>query len=415
MGATAKSPAYLVRRSGTWYFRITVPTELQNRLGRLEYRRSLGTGYLSEARPLAMKLGVGLVHLFNKIRDGFGMELTDTQLQELAEGWIKKNLDEWQEEHLNRKPLTDYELYDPEYEPPDLAGLEEWRHQVAEAIVRRDLSWISESVDEVIADKGLQIPKNSPAYRMLSLRLLLAEKECAEIALKRYFGDYSDRFFTSPSFPPSSSPPAPDTCTVKLSDIMADWFARNPQWPEETTRKNYANFVGTFIEVVGDISIGVLTKDQVREYGDVLPKLPAKRKTRKKYRDLSLNQLRAMKIAENERLNTKTIKDSFTAVKAFLRWAEDNYNGVPPNLGGPLTPPRSTAEPSTSTAAFTNQDLHTIFHGPDYVQDRWKGQRSRPLLGSPSYYSSPGPGTKRWPQLHLSDIQERGWNLDFRH
>ena len=50
--------SYLLARSNALHFRMRVPHDLQACLGRKEYRRSLGTARLREARPKALKLAL---------------------------------------------------------------------------------------------------------------------------------------------------------------------------------------------------------------------------------------------------------------------------------------------------------------------------------------------------------------------
>ena len=50
--------SYLFSRKGTLYFRIAVPNYLHSLLKKKEIRKSLGTGRLREARPLALRYAV---------------------------------------------------------------------------------------------------------------------------------------------------------------------------------------------------------------------------------------------------------------------------------------------------------------------------------------------------------------------
>lgn len=50
--------SYLFSGKGTLYFRIAVPNHLHSLLKKKEIRKSLGTGRLREARPLALRYAV---------------------------------------------------------------------------------------------------------------------------------------------------------------------------------------------------------------------------------------------------------------------------------------------------------------------------------------------------------------------
>jgi hypothetical protein len=55
-GMTGSRPQHLLRRNGTYYLRVRVPTDLQALVGLSEVRQTLVVHVLSKAKPIALKL-----------------------------------------------------------------------------------------------------------------------------------------------------------------------------------------------------------------------------------------------------------------------------------------------------------------------------------------------------------------------
>ncbi len=89
MARITHAPSYLVRNRYSYCFRIRVPQDLQNHLGKKELRYSLATGYLSEAKFKA-RVAAGLVQiLFRELRK-LQMKSTEKQIQGIAAGHLKQ-------------------------------------------------------------------------------------------------------------------------------------------------------------------------------------------------------------------------------------------------------------------------------------------------------------------------------------
>lgn len=76
--------SYLLLRNGVYYVRIPVPKHLHSLLNRKELRKSLGTGRLKEARPLALRYAVLSREYFSpaeKVRIGTVQLTTENLLQ----------------------------------------------------------------------------------------------------------------------------------------------------------------------------------------------------------------------------------------------------------------------------------------------------------------------------------------------
>jgi|GEM_PF-5974200 len=85
---------YLVRNRLYYCFRIKVPLDLQQYVGRKELRRSLGIRYLTEARELSNRIARNVLHLFQRLRKETHTlpQLSEENIQEIINGYIKDTL-----------------------------------------------------------------------------------------------------------------------------------------------------------------------------------------------------------------------------------------------------------------------------------------------------------------------------------
>jgi len=123
--STARSsPSYLLRTPYSYYFRIKIPDDLRLHFnGRTEIKRSLETGYLSEAKYKARVLAGQIQRLFRYLRtrgkDDIEMatKLTDDLLNEIITKFIQGHLDGFENEMVKdrKRPLSEDELENMEY------------------------------------------------------------------------------------------------------------------------------------------------------------------------------------------------------------------------------------------------------------------------------------------------------------
>ena len=157
-----------------------------------------------------------------------------------------------------------------------------------------------------------------------------------------------------------------------------------------------------FVEVVGNIPISALSKEEIRNFKRVVEHLPARRSIKQRYKDKSLDELLAMKIPENDRMSNNTIGQYFGAVGSFLSWLKANYDDINDGLTDVLKPP-SVQPADEQRSVFTENDLRTIFQAPGYNPDNFKQTYKFwvPLIG---LYS--GMRLEEICQLAIDDIKQ---------
>jgi hypothetical protein len=95
MRAASKSPSYLVRNPYSYCFRLIVPKDLQQLVGKRELRYSLRTGYLGVTKYKARLLAGQVQKLFKYLREAPSalLMLSDEKIQILVKKYIEDHLE----------------------------------------------------------------------------------------------------------------------------------------------------------------------------------------------------------------------------------------------------------------------------------------------------------------------------------
>jgi hypothetical protein len=96
-----KSQSYLVRSKFGYRFRLSVPQDLQALLGKTEFRYSLHTCSVAEAKCEARRMAGSLQAIFRKARM---KDLTEADIKRLAENDLKKDLASLEDEAIRLEP-----------------------------------------------------------------------------------------------------------------------------------------------------------------------------------------------------------------------------------------------------------------------------------------------------------------------
>jgi len=86
---------YLIRRGNVYWFRMAVPLDLVERIGRREIKVSLRTSSLAVARPRCQRLGSAMLQLIARVR--VMPELSQKTIQDLARRYFEQQLSSTEE------------------------------------------------------------------------------------------------------------------------------------------------------------------------------------------------------------------------------------------------------------------------------------------------------------------------------
>ncbi|BBO80218.1 integrase [Desulfosarcina ovata subsp. sediminis] len=400
-----RSPSYLLNtsRRGCYYFRMKVPLDLQERVGKKELRASLRTGYLTDARHKSMLIGGRVQQLFRKLRSGNGgyndmTKLDKDKINEIIREYIKGSL-EWEEDYkanLNR-PLTDDAL------DSRVDFMESMEADMREALAKCDRSPVERDVKKLIEERGLDIEQGSEDYNILCREVTKANIDVLQVEQKRAMGDYSSPEEVvlmeliegpQPPFTPQIQQPAQQTsATVKqAADAFFDEFNRD--W-KPRSRTDYQNVLDQIVSGFDPgTQLHTIDYNRVKAFRDGL-------------RDGSLSKNGTPLSIARTNFFTATIKRIFDLAMKQDR----NLDRINPADGLQLRDKRKVSE---KRDVFTNDELKAIFvDSKEYGQDKHTKAANFwvPLLG---LYT--GARLDELCQILIEDVVQRDgmWCLDIR-
>ena len=188
------SPCYLYQTPYSYYFRIRIPDDLRLYFDhRHEIRRSLKTGYLSEAKHKARIIAGQIQKLFRYLRrkdyQVMSTKLTPQIISEIIAQFIEESLEEFEEEILDRKrTLTPKQLDDKAHGYSYVHSLKK------EALATGDYKEAYHNADLLLDVQRIDVHKNSEDYRRLCREILKAQVKVLEQMEKRVYGNYDDEW-----------------------------------------------------------------------------------------------------------------------------------------------------------------------------------------------------------------------------
>jgi hypothetical protein len=103
MKTIKRSAHHLIRNPHSYCFRVNVPKDLQQLVGRRELRYSLRTGAIGVARLKAQIIAPQVHRIFHCLRSGGRKlaDLTDEKIQELVQQYLKRYIEGLETRHLD--------------------------------------------------------------------------------------------------------------------------------------------------------------------------------------------------------------------------------------------------------------------------------------------------------------------------
>lgn len=380
-------PANIMRRGSVYYFRLAVPADLRPVFNRHELCYSLRTCYLREAKTKTQFLATTAWEYFKKIRAGAMQHLSDDELQRLLIEHMKSHLD--MDERV--RVCTSRYDYPPEYHDEIIGKMQK-------DLARGNYGVSDGSTEEFIDWAGLNVEPDSFLYKNLLREVLKRDIQMWRIYQQRDQGnyDYEKEYFRSLPTALAASP-APAPTGPLLSEALVEFLEGNDHW-QASSYKEYKTVAEFLPAILGDIPVSQVDHDAMRRYVAKLKKLPKRNK--KPYNAMTLAQILAYDVPEQDRVTGTTIQNYMTNTGTFFNWCEDQGYEVTPNLtrGKYKTPKAKRA----ATEPFTPDDLHTIFHCQQYLSDSWTKpyQFWMPVLGL-----STGARIEELAQLNLDDVR----------
>lgn len=407
----AQLPPHVVRQGKTYYFRILVPFDLQQRLNKKELRYSLKTSSIDCAATRAKPIAFMVKQLFKQLRqDSIEMNrLSTKELQELVQKYIHITLDTFEMMRITQPAPWEYN--------EDQRRLYHLQEHHQRDLVHNDLSVIQREAVMLLENEGIRIPTTELAFKEVSRELLKSWGEIARVNSLYDNGIYDPSvvYGTLESKTPSSLLEINNTAhqpheSVPLTSVIEDYTKEqlhSGQWEDKTKRENHACYQ-LFLDFAGhEINTTQITYPLLRDYKAALMNLPPNMRKAKAYREKSIKELLEMDIKKT--MSTTTINKYLNRLSTLLKYAVKNgWMTMNPAEGMQLPEDRRDDE---LRAAFTLDDLKKLFHSPHYIEDTHKHPYQFWVLPIALFT---GMRQNEIAQLHLDDIlQDDGlWVFD---
>ncbi len=431
-----RSPSYLYRKGNIFYFRYAFSTQERQYFQRAEIRISLRTGFLHDARKKARQLRASLEELMGKNLE----ELNFAAAKEHLASKLKKLMDSC-----------------PEKKPPTIATIRQRMDQLRQRMLESADSTLYKPQRGIAVDNSTIVPlapddtleqsfqlfqkgmTNSPNslvrahYPGVVIELLhekifspeeltpesilqiLNEYQKMQISLNRILlarekGDYGyERAFQVDVNQAVESVPLPKSKSPLLSEFIEKYIAiklQDKQW-ELRDIPTYRSRLEPLVEILGDRSIADITRTDMREYREVLCKLPPNRKRSVKYRNKSIQEI--LEMAPSVTLNANTINIFLEAAASMFEWGiREELLESNPAKSLQIKDERQDIDKRDD---FTQEDIKKIFFSGDYSPENFI---------HPAYYWGPliglysGMRLEEICQLYCEDIVEENsiWCFD---
>ena len=182
-----------------------------------------------------------------------------------------------------------------------------------------------------------------------------------------------------------------DNQSPKFSEIIPEYldFMRKNKRRLSSIDETKVSYLD-FIEIVGDKPISDYTRNDARDYRNIISKLPKNRRKIKNYRDKSINELLKMEIPDSHILNIETQTKLNSRIIAIWNFMIDEYNDyVTENVFKRTSNSKITIRKKDKKDQFTKDDMKVIFDPKNYLSEIIDNQYQRTKKYIYPYYFIP--------------------------
>jgi hypothetical protein len=175
----------LSSRSGRYFSRVIVPSDLRQVLGRREILRSLRCSTYRRAKLVGARWEGRLARLFVILR-AHRHYMTKEQIEALVQHYLTTTLDVFEDFRLEKGRVVSDEVLEGQW-----LVLSHLLDETVDQLTDHNYTKIGTIVDELLSAHGLAVPKTSPAYKKLCRSILAAQQQAFRIEMGRLDGDYT--------------------------------------------------------------------------------------------------------------------------------------------------------------------------------------------------------------------------------
>jgi integrase len=402
----SKSPSYLILSKFGYCFRLSVPQDLRAIVGATEFRYSLRTCSIAEAKYKARRMAGLLQAILREIRSGRAMrDLSKEDIKRLVQDVLRKDVAFLTEEAVNRtEPLTIGQ------HAQELRMSRDAIDMYRQLLGRSDYGYVASFAEILLQMNDLKASPDSPLFKRLCHELLKAGVEVNEIGEKCLSGDYSfeEKVEKIPT-PAKDQRDEPDELLWTVVEKYVQEQERGGNW-KPRTKDEFRACLNLLKEVIGNVPVKSIGYDTMRAYKEILMRLPANREKKSEYKGKSPQELLEMGV---------TAPMSITSANKYLNRASSLFNYAVKNGYTDKNPAsgmqiKQTKRDDEYRDPFSDQDLYNLFHSAEYREDSHKASYCFwvPLIGLFT-----GCRLEEICQLHLDDIQQQDgvWGIDINN
>lgn len=393
-------------------------------IGKRELRYSLRTGYLSNAKSKARLIAGQVQQLFNELRRSQNrfMELTDQQIQKMATNYlerVKATLDEPFGPDRGDRPYGDKASLN-EY----IDGLADNKEDIRDEIAMGDYWRVKETAVSLLSDfvvSANSIDEDNASFAKLCEWLLFADLKgldyhearltgTAPVDLERAFNGVLVEGVSMAPMPPEPEE-EPSILLSELWKLFKKDKVDGGHW-RKTSLRNHKPKFRSLLQFVGDIPVNQVSKAKIREYREVLDRLPPGFAL-KIYKDLAGIKPSELEGKHQRTMSVTTIREYLNLARSLFGFAKDNdFIDENPVLSG-MIPSKKKSSRKLRYPFEDPIDLAQIFSESLFLN--WsKGKPERFWVPIMALYT--GCRLEEMCQLHADDVRqvEGIWCIDVK-
>lgn len=343
--------SYLYRRGAVYWLRRRAPQDLPEITTGGEWKESLRTKDLAEAKKRLHARLVEIDREIDAVRAKAHRQPSPPLTRKEAEWIATRRLAEWLHDDEEGRLEGGEAFYDNAEAWLEAVGDEPER----EAVARGDWRVGLRSAEHALEDAGRWYPPDDPSLRLLAMELIKARIRFVEAVGRRQLGHIVEPPAVSPV---ALSQPVASSGGVTLAKLIADYRAdREAQRGGESTARKYGHVFKALEEVLGGSKlVSEITRADCRAVRDFLRRVPSS--AGKKYPKLSLREAAEAAARDGAPLlSEKTVASYLQGLSAVFNWGVEEQLLIFNPAKGLVT----RAAPSVKRRGYSVEELRRMF------------------------------------------------------
>ena len=401
-------------KTKVYYFRREVPKDIREAIGKREWKVSLKTKNINEARLKHNAEAQKCEEAFAKERAHLSgnLKIFPSDAPILADRWASSIMEDWKQDPsliklytatVGGKLESAYDLY------------------VSEGLTDSLDTTILEAIKSALVNEGLPLPSiDDPARTALSFAFREQYRNLCQIALCRAQGNWSVFAPIEHAETPLSISASQDRKeTTKLSYVFDKW-AEDKRLNDGTENRSvdktigeYGTAIRRFIELYDDLPVDEITRAHVQEFKESLAKIPSRTRG---FRGKTVHEL--IQMAECDALPTlslSTIQKQLKCLSTILNFGRERLGliEIEPVSASGITRRLSKAVHKQNAKTpkqkdYSFEEIRRIFSSALYTSN-WQPKRHNhrnALYWIPLLMAYSGARREEVCQLNVSDIHK---------